>query len=200
MAGGRDALPGVLYAGLMLTGDGPKVLEFNARFGDPETQAILQLWQDDLLAVLAEVARGGLPEKLTWSREEALCLVLASGGHPGRFAGVTPFRFGSCRPAGQSLRHWHRTAAGAGGYRRRPRPHPGCGGGVPGPGPGAGLRCGPDGSLHRYVLPHRHRCGILGCGNCLLLFLPPLHIMVRHQGREVLFFGRQNPKRLLPVV
>ena len=85
MAEAGTPFKGVLYAGLMLTGDGPKVLEFNARFGDPETQAILQLWQDDLLAVLAEVARGGLPEKLTWSREEALCLVLASGGYPGPF-------------------------------------------------------------------------------------------------------------------
>lgn len=74
---------GVLYAGLMLTAQGPKVLEFNVRFGDPETQAILQLWEDDLLEVLNIIARGGMPQGLLWSRDWAVSLVLASGGYPG---------------------------------------------------------------------------------------------------------------------
>jgi phosphoribosylamine--glycine ligase len=76
---------GVLYAGLMLTAQGPKVLEYNVRFGDPETQAILQLWEDDLLQVLNTVARGGMPLRLLWSRDWAVSLVLASGGYPGPY-------------------------------------------------------------------------------------------------------------------
>ncbi len=76
---------GVLYAGLMLTAQGPKVLEFNVRFGDPETQAILQLWEDDLLEVLNPIARGGMPKGLLWSRDWAVSLVLASGGYPGSY-------------------------------------------------------------------------------------------------------------------
>ncbi|HCX79514.1 MAG TPA: phosphoribosylamine--glycine ligase [Firmicutes bacterium] len=76
---------GVLYAGLMLTAQGPKVLEFNVRFGDPETQAILQLWEDDLLEVLNTIARGGMPKGLLWSRDWAVSLVLASGGYPGSY-------------------------------------------------------------------------------------------------------------------
>jgi phosphoribosylamine--glycine ligase len=85
LAGEGIAYKGVLYAGLMLTDQGPKVLEFNVRFGDPETQAILQLWEDDLLAVMNTVARGGLPPSLLWSQDWALSLVLASGGYPGPY-------------------------------------------------------------------------------------------------------------------
>lgn len=77
---------GILYAGMMLTPLGPKVLEFNARLGDPETQAILDLWEDDLLEVMTMVARGGLPEQLTWRYAHSLCLVLASQGYPGEYA------------------------------------------------------------------------------------------------------------------
>lgn len=83
MARAGAPFKGVLYAGLMLTAQGPKVLEFNVRFGDPETQAILQLWEDDLLEVLNAVARGGMPQRLLWSQDWALSMVLASGGYPG---------------------------------------------------------------------------------------------------------------------
>lgn len=76
---------GLLFAGLILTPQGPKVLEFNARFGDPETQAVLQLWADDLLQVLHTVAVGGLPKELVWEQDWALSLVLASGGYPGPY-------------------------------------------------------------------------------------------------------------------
>jgi phosphoribosylamine--glycine ligase len=74
---------GFLYVGLMLTDDGPKVLEFNCRLGDPETQAILPRLQDDLLALLAAGAAGELPEApLRWSEQTAVDVVLASAGYP----------------------------------------------------------------------------------------------------------------------
>jgi phosphoribosylamine--glycine ligase len=74
---------GVLYAGLMLTEQGPKVLEFNARFGDPETQVILPRLRSDLVPLLLGAATGHLPEaRLEWSKEAATCVVLASRGYP----------------------------------------------------------------------------------------------------------------------
>jgi phosphoribosylamine--glycine ligase len=77
---------GVLYAGLMLTADGPKVLEFNARFGDPETQAILPRMRTDLLELLhtAATERGGLVkvDELDWDERTAVTVVLASAGYP----------------------------------------------------------------------------------------------------------------------
>lgn len=74
---------GVLYAGLMLTKDGPRILEFNARFGDPETQAILPLLESDLLEVLTACTRGELDKvKMRWSEGSAVCIVLASRGYP----------------------------------------------------------------------------------------------------------------------
>ncbi len=74
---------GFLYVGLMLTDDGPKVLEFNCRLGDPETQAILPRLEDDLLAILAAGAVGRLPDKpLRWSDQFAVDVVLASAGYP----------------------------------------------------------------------------------------------------------------------
>lgn len=75
---------GVLYAGLMMTDDGPQVLEFNARFGDPETQALLPRVSDDLLEVLRSAAGGelsGLPIKVT--DEAAVAVVMASENYPG---------------------------------------------------------------------------------------------------------------------
>lgn len=77
---------GFLYVGLMLGQSGPKVLEFNCRFGDPETQAILPRMDFDLAEVLADVAAGRLqPEKLKWKSGASACVVLASGGYPGKF-------------------------------------------------------------------------------------------------------------------
>jgi phosphoribosylamine---glycine ligase len=77
---------GFLYVGLMLTGDGPKVLEFNCRLGDPETQAIAARMDFDLAEVLSDVAAGKLrPEKLKWKKGASACVVLASGGYPGKF-------------------------------------------------------------------------------------------------------------------
>ena len=77
---------GFLYVGLMLTRNGPKVLEFNCRLGDPETQAIAARMDFDLTQVLNDVAAGRLqPEKLKWKPGASACVVLASGGYPGKF-------------------------------------------------------------------------------------------------------------------
>lgn len=77
---------GFLYIGLMLTRSGPKVLEFNCRLGDPETQAIVARMNFDLAEVLEDVASGNLtPSKLHWKPGASACVVLASGGYPGKF-------------------------------------------------------------------------------------------------------------------
>jgi phosphoribosylamine---glycine ligase len=74
---------GVLYAGLMITDDGPRVLEFNARFGDPETQVIVARMKSDIVPILMGVADGALKEtKIDWAKEPAACIVLASKGYP----------------------------------------------------------------------------------------------------------------------
>jgi len=78
---------GLLYAGLMLTADGPKVLEFNCRFGDPETQAILPRWEGDLLPALEACIDGTLDERLVrWKPAPCVCVVIAAGGYPGHYA------------------------------------------------------------------------------------------------------------------
>ncbi|HEX3543224.1 MAG TPA: phosphoribosylamine--glycine ligase, partial [Candidatus Acidoferrum sp.] len=77
---------GFLYVGVMLTSNGPKVLEFNCRLGDPETQAIVARMDFDLAEVLADVAAGRLDaSKLKWKSGASACVVLASGGYPGKF-------------------------------------------------------------------------------------------------------------------
>ncbi|MCH7556980.1 MAG: phosphoribosylamine--glycine ligase [Planctomycetes bacterium] len=84
----RNGTPykGVLYAGLMITGGGPRVLEFNVRFGDPETQPILARLKSDLLEVLLAVCDGTLDQvTLEWDRRPAVCVVMASGGYPGDY-------------------------------------------------------------------------------------------------------------------
>jgi len=84
----RNGTPykGVLYAGLMITSGGPRVLEFNVRFGDPETQPILMRLQSDLLEVCLAVCDGKLDEvTLQWDPRPAVCVVMASGGYPGDY-------------------------------------------------------------------------------------------------------------------
>jgi phosphoribosylamine--glycine ligase len=77
---------GILYPGLMLTSTGPKVLEFNARFGDPETQVYLPRLESDLLELLLASVEGNLGAvDLKWSRQAAVCVVMASDGYPGRY-------------------------------------------------------------------------------------------------------------------
>jgi phosphoribosylamine--glycine ligase len=75
---------GVLYAGLMLTDDGPKVLEYNVRFGDPEAQPLFMRLEDDLLPVLASGAKGKFEvSRLHFRKAATSCIVLASAGYPG---------------------------------------------------------------------------------------------------------------------
>ncbi|MBP3657291.1 MAG: phosphoribosylamine--glycine ligase [Clostridia bacterium] len=77
---------GVLYVGLMLTKDGPKVVEYNARFGDPETQAVLPLLESDLLEIMMAVREQRLGDmEIRWRGGSAACIVLASGGYPGSY-------------------------------------------------------------------------------------------------------------------
>ena len=82
---------GVLYAGLMLTAGGPKVLEFNCRFGDPETQAQLIRLKSDLLDLIEAAVEGRLDQAdVRWDTRHALCVVMASGGYPGKYATGLP--------------------------------------------------------------------------------------------------------------
>ena len=84
----RNGTPyrGVLYAGLMITAAGPRVLEFNVRFGDPETQPILMRLKSDLLEVMLAVCDGTLDEvTLQWDPRPAVCVVMASAGYPDNY-------------------------------------------------------------------------------------------------------------------
>jgi phosphoribosylamine--glycine ligase len=104
---------GVLFAGLMLTSEGPRVLEYNVRYGDPECQALMVRLVDDLLPLYRAMAAGkGLPAAVTWRPDAAVCVVLASAGYPDRYPtghaisgveaaaahpGVTVFHAGTAR-------------------------------------------------------------------------------------------------------
>ena len=117
MAGEDRPFVGVLYAGLMLTTDGPKVLEYNVRFGDPEAQPLFLRLEDDLLPVLVTGAEGRFgANRLNFRKEAAACLVLAAAGYPGdpvkgdpiagiddanRHEGVTVFHAGTKMKNGQ---------------------------------------------------------------------------------------------------
>jgi phosphoribosylamine--glycine ligase len=108
---------GVLYAGLMLTAAGPRVLEYNVRFGDPECQVLMLRLAEDLLPLCRAVAEGrGLPPAAAWRPDAAVCVVVASGGYPGEYRvglpidgieraeahpGVTVFHAGTARRDGR---------------------------------------------------------------------------------------------------
>lgn len=83
VAEGRS-FTGILYAGLIMTAEGPKVIEFNARFGDPETQVVLPLLKNDLIQVLVDVLNDE-PPQLEWEKQSCLGVVLASDGYPGSY-------------------------------------------------------------------------------------------------------------------
>jgi len=88
MKRGRKPFRGVLYAGMMMTNQGPRVLEFNCRFGDPETQPLLMRLRTDLLDLLEAVVDDRLTEfegKLEWDLRPAVCVVMASAGYPGNY-------------------------------------------------------------------------------------------------------------------
>ncbi len=87
MAAEGAPFKGILYAGLMLTSDGPKVLEYNVRFGDPETQVILPRLKSDLAEIFVKTARGELDScEIEWLDDCAVCIVAASGGYPGSYS------------------------------------------------------------------------------------------------------------------
>jgi phosphoribosylamine---glycine ligase len=99
---------GTLFIGLMLTADGPKVLEYNTRFGDPETQAVLPRLETDVLALLWAAATGGLRDfPLAVRPEPAVCVVVAARGYPGDYPRGDPIRLPppASLPAGTSILH-----------------------------------------------------------------------------------------------
>ncbi len=84
----RDGCPyrGILYAGVMITEEGPKVLEFNVRFGDPETQPILMRLKSDLMEPILATIEGTLGDTtIEWDERPSVCVVMASGGYPGKY-------------------------------------------------------------------------------------------------------------------
>lgn len=84
---------GILFPGIIITKNGPKVIEFNARFGDPETQAYMRLLKSDLLTVLLACVEGELSSiSVKWEKEYASCVVLASGGYPGKYKTDIPIQ------------------------------------------------------------------------------------------------------------
>ncbi len=77
---------GILYAGLMIKDGQPSVVEFNCRFGDPETQAVLSRWDGDMIPAIEAVIDGTLKEEhVAWKKEHSVCVVMASGGYPGSY-------------------------------------------------------------------------------------------------------------------
>jgi len=97
---------GCLYFGLMLTPDGPKVIEYNCRFGDPETQVVLPLLKSDLLTVMQAVEDETLdPRTVEWSDGAAACVVLASGGYPVRYETGKVITLPSAFPANVTCYH-----------------------------------------------------------------------------------------------
>ena len=94
---------GVIYAGLMIADDGPKVLEFNARFGDPECQPIMMRLKSDLVSLLEATIEGKLDRmKAEWYRDPAVCVVLCAGGYPGAYEKGQEIR------GLEKLKHWQR--------------------------------------------------------------------------------------------
>jgi phosphoribosylamine--glycine ligase len=138
---------GVLYFGLMITPEGPKVIEYNARFGDPETQVILPRLENDLMDIFLAILQGRLDEVvLAWKPVTAVCVVMASGGYPGPYRkgypisgldeaesleDVTVFHAGSTCENGQVLTNGGRvlgvTATGPDMERARARAYAGVG-------------------------------------------------------------------------
>ena len=97
---------GVLYAGLMLTAEGPKVLEFNVRFGDPETQVVLPMVADDLVPVFRDVAAGAPPpETVRCHPGAAMVVVVASEGYPGAYAKDVPLELPGAPPPDTAIYH-----------------------------------------------------------------------------------------------
>jgi len=116
MAAEGTPYSGVLYAGLMLTEEGPRVLEFNCRFGDPETQVVLPLLQTDLVNVIGAVLAGQLDmEPLEWREDACACVIMTSKGYPGQYETGVPVT-GSLKTESDGLLRFHAgTTSGPGG-------------------------------------------------------------------------------------
>ena len=97
---------GCLYFGLMLTPDGPKVIEYNCRFGDPETQVVLPLLKTDLLTVMQAVESETLGSlTVEWRHASAACVILASGGYPGHYEKGKPISLPASAPGNVTIYH-----------------------------------------------------------------------------------------------
>ena len=97
---------GCLYFGLMLTPDGPKVIEYNCRFGDPETQVVLPLLKTDLLTIMPAVENETLSDlSVEWSDGAAACVILASGGYPAHYEKGKPITLPEAFPANVTCYH-----------------------------------------------------------------------------------------------
>jgi phosphoribosylamine--glycine ligase len=93
MAAEGNPFAGVLYTGLMLTEGGPKVIEYNARMGDPETQAALVRLETDLVEIFEAIVEGEIGStSISWSGDSSVCVVAASGGYPGAFDKGKPIK------------------------------------------------------------------------------------------------------------
>lgn len=110
-----EMFQGVLFVGLMLTPEGPKVLEFNARFGDPETQVVMLRMKSDLLPVLWACTEGTLQDiRLEWNKETAVCVVLASPGYPQAYTKGIPIHLPSFEQHNTAIFHAGTAAANEG--------------------------------------------------------------------------------------
>lgn len=99
---------GILYCGLMMTARGPMVLEFNCRFGDPETQAVLMRLDSDLLEAIEAAIEGRVSDGIfRWSKDASCCVVVASGGYPGSFVSGKPISGLDRAEAGNNVKLFH---------------------------------------------------------------------------------------------
>jgi hypothetical protein len=113
---------GFLYAGLMMTAQGPKVVEFNARLGDPETQALMHRMASDFVEPLFAAAHGALDETpLDWKADPSVCVVLAAAGYPGIGANGRCDHGAGSSSRGDGVSRWNKTRQKCFGHLGRPR-------------------------------------------------------------------------------
>ena len=152
---------GILYPGVMLTKDGPKVLEFNARFGDPETQVYLTRLENDLAELLVASVEGTLAKsELKWSAMPSVCVVMASAGYPGSYAKGKPIQGLAEAARLPNTKVFHAGTARAGDdivTCRWPRPGRHCLGEGPARRSRGRLRGRGDDTVRRRPIPPRYR-------------------------------------------
>lgn len=162
---------GVLYFGLMLTEKGPYVIEYNCRFGDPETQVILPLLKTDLVEIIEAVEKGALSQlDIQWEDAAAACVILASGGYPQSYEKGLPISGLDAHGQADGVTIYHAgTALADGGYKTAGGRVLGvtAGGAHPAGGLGCRLCRGGEDRLPQKAVPHRHRRqgAVLGYNN-----------------------------------